>query len=254
MLRKRSHERRRSAADEPTSTTPHEHGHFEDLRSDKSKSEAIWTFLSGIDGIDDMLAQALLAKAHAAEPITATIADEMARQARAKHKLSPLFTGMLLMEGDLGDGELQAANGDDYIDVEFEVALDSGCTDNVCHPGDIPGYSVQSSAGSRRGQNFTVGDGNKISNDGEVHLNLQADLGDAHSDIKSTFQVANVCRPLMSVGRVCDNDHEVIFGKTRARIVAKSGETICTFEREPGGLYLAKFRLKRPLPFQRQGS
>ena len=27
LLRKRSHERRRSAADEPTSTTPHEHGH-----------------------------------------------------------------------------------------------------------------------------------------------------------------------------------------------------------------------------------
>ena len=45
-------------------------------------------------------------------------------------------------------------NDEDWVDVEFEVALDSGSTDNACHPGDAPGYLVESSRESRAGQNL----------------------------------------------------------------------------------------------------
>ena len=34
------------------------------------------------------------------------------------------------------DDDLALATAQEWIDVEFEVALDSGSTDNVCHAGD----------------------------------------------------------------------------------------------------------------------
>ena len=76
-----------------------------------------------------------------------------------------------LMEGE-NCGQI-LVNDDDWIDVEFEVALDSGSTDNVCHPGDVPGYVVESSQGSRAGHHFIVGNGAKVTDDGQVNLNLQ---------------------------------------------------------------------------------
>ena len=40
-------------------------------------------------------------------------------------------------------------NIDDWNDLEFEVALDSGAVVHVCGPGDCPGYSLEESPGSR---------------------------------------------------------------------------------------------------------
>ena len=97
-----------------------------------------------------------------------------------------------------------------------------------------------------------VGDGNKISNDGEVRFNLQT-IEDNPNDIGSTLQVAKVSRPLMSVGKICDNGMKVVFSSDKAEVM-KGAATVCTVERINQGLYLAKFRLKRPTaPFGRQG-
>lgn len=157
-----------------------------------------------------------------------------------------------ICEGDHPDEEILVAD-QEWIDVEFEVALDSGSTDNVCHTVDAPGYEVGPSDGSKRGQNFVIGDGRKISNDGQVCLNLQTMDADP-SSIASTFQVAKVSRPLMSVGKICDNGMDVVFSADKAKVVTKEGAEVCTFERVNGGLYLAKFRLKRPNNgFGRQG-
>ena len=98
-----------------------------------------------------------------------------------------------------------------------------------------------------------IGDGRKINNDGQVCLNLQT-MEDDPSSIASTFQVAKVSRPLMSVGKICDNGMDVVFSADKARVVTKEGAEVCMFERVNGGLYLAKFRLKRPTNgFGRQG-
>ena len=53
-----------------------------------------------------------------------------------------------LMGAEAMDEEI-LANTQEWIGVEFEVALDSESTDNVCHEGDAPGYTVQASAGSK---------------------------------------------------------------------------------------------------------
>ena len=64
--------------------------------------------------------------------------------------------------------------GDTWQDIEIEITLDSGCVEHVLDAGDAPGYCLLQSAGSKRKQNFVVGNGHKILNKGEVHFNLEA--------------------------------------------------------------------------------
>ena len=110
-----------------------------------------------------------------------------------------------------------------WEDLEFEVALDSGSVVHVCAPDDIPGYMVQASAGSRRGQEFLMGDGGTIPNLGESCLNLS----DAGRDLRSVFQIAAVTRPRMSVGRICDQGHSVTFNNVMAVVHAADGSELC---------------------------
>ena len=72
---------------------------------------------------------------------------------------------------ELEDVEL-LVNEQEWEDVEFEVALDSGSIVNVCHPDDCPGYAITESVGSKSGQHFVVGDGGRLPNMGEWNLNL----------------------------------------------------------------------------------
>ena len=64
--------------------------------------------------------------------------------------------------------------------------------------------------------------------------------------MSTMFQVAAVSRPLMSVGRLCDNGIDILFKKDRADVLASDGSAILGFERQVGGLYVAKLKLKRP--------
>ena len=60
-----------------------------------------------------------------------------------------------LMEAE--DMALLVNESQEWEDVEFEVALDSGSIVNVCHPDDCPGYVMTESPGSKVGQHFVVG-------------------------------------------------------------------------------------------------
>ena len=140
-----------------------------------------------------------------------------------------------------------------WEDVEFEVALDSGCTDHIAAEVDTPGYELEDSPGSRAGQAFIIGDGGRLPNKGQKRLRLET-TGENKNTIDSIFQIARVARPLMSVGRICDNDNEITFKKTVAIVREEAtGDEICRFHRPDGGLYVAKLMLKRPRPppFQR---
>ena len=74
------------------------------------------------------------------------------------------------------------------------LATDSGaCTHVMDASVDAPGYTVHLSSGSRRGQSFIVGDGHPVPNEGEVHLNFDASVGDGSvAPIQSSFQVAEI--------------------------------------------------------------
>ena len=55
----------------------------------------------------------------------------------------------------------------EWVDVEFEVTLDSGAIVHVCRDSDTPGYDLRDSAGTRRGQNFLAGNGCTMPNLGK---------------------------------------------------------------------------------------
>ena len=153
----------------------------------------------------------------------------------------------------IAGGDQAILSNETWEDIEFEVALDSGSQDHVCDEVDCPGYTTVASPGSARGQCFIVGDGGKLENMGQRAINMQP-LQDSSVDMQSCFQTARVTRPLMSVGKMCDNGLEVTFNDKRAIVRDKDGAQVCVFERAPGGLYLGKFRLKCPSQgFTRQG-
>ena len=141
-------------------------------------------------------------------------------------------------------------NIDDWNDLEFEVAFDSGAVVHVLGPGHCPGYSLEESPGSRRGQEFLIDDdGGTIPNLGQNRLKVSG--SSANSDIKSVFQIAAVTRPLMSVGKICDEGHIVTFSDVTAVVHNKNGEEFCKFHRATGGLYVAKLKLRLPAGFGR---
>ena len=72
----------------------------------------------------------------------------------------------------IGTGDAEVLSSETWQDVEFEVALDSYSQDHVCDEVDTPGYSTVASPGSSRGQCFIVGDGGKLANMGQRHLNM----------------------------------------------------------------------------------
>ncbi len=154
------------------------------------------------------------------------------------------------------EDELNIAGDEEEEYVLIEIALDSGAGDHVAAALDAPGYTVEASAGSRRGQNFVGAGGHRMANKGQIALNLLAPngVGDGEEKISTVFQVADVTRPLWSVSKVCDAGYDVKFSKKRATIMDEHGQPVCVFERQ-GGLYVARMRLRNPKyrGFSRQG-
>ena len=118
---------------------------------------------------------------------------------------------------------------------------------------DAPGYNVKESEGSRHGKGFVVGNGERIANEGEVALNLEAPNGEGGAQpLRSVFQSARVTRPLMSVSQICDNGFKCIFERDKATVVDENMQPKFVCERR-GGLYLSPMKLKAPSPpFGRQ--
>ena len=56
----------------------------------------------------------------------------------------------------------------------------------------------------------------------------------------------------MSVGKICDEGHNITFDAVQAVVREKDGTEICKFYRTPGGLYVAKMKLRNPACFGRQ--
>ena len=98
------------------------------------------------------------------------------------------------------------------------------------------GHLTEVSPGSARGQCFVVGDGRRLSNTGQRSPNLET-LKVSTTSLMSRFPIARVTRPLMSVGKICDNGMKVEFDDVKAVVRDSSGFRICCFERKPDGLY-----------------
>ena len=90
-----------------------------------------------------------------------------------------------------------------------------------------------------------MGDGGTIANLGQKKLNLSDD----DHNLCSVFQIAAVTRPLMSVGEICDEGHNITFDAVQAIVRDKTGAELCKFHCTPSGLYVAKMKLRNPAGF-----
>ena len=167
--------------------------------------------------------------------------------ARSSLSFLPVSSLQLCETAD-ADG-LEINMNEDWCDVEFEVGLDSGSKDHVCDEADTPGYVLESSPGSSRGQFFIVGNGGRLPNMGQNILNIEPE-SDGSTSLKSCFQIARATRPLMSACEICDSGMKVEFADTKAIVKAPQGSKVCAFERKPGRLYIYKMRLKQLFPWQ----
>ena len=141
--------------------------------------------------------------------------------------------------------------------TKIKVALDSGAGVHVINRRDAPGYKVNPSPMSKAGAAFLAADGGRISNYGEVHVNLMTfDSGGTAHKVTSKFEAADVTRALWSVGLICDSGLDVQFSSKKALVKDQRGNEVCVFHRE-NGLYVAEVQVENPEHpegFQRPGN
>ena len=128
----------------------------------------------------------------------------------------------------------------------MEIILDSGASDHVAAREGIPGYAVEESPGSRAGRHYTGASGHRIANEGQASVLMALPAGEGRAnDVKSTIQVANVTRPLMSVSKICANGMSVLCKKDCALILDKHDKVVGKFEQR-NGLYTATVQVRNP--------
>ena len=88
-------------------------------------------------------------------------------------------------------------------------------------------------------------DGNCILNQGQVSLEMMP--RESTAEINANFQVADVTRPLWSMGQVCDGDLEVLLTKTHAVVRGpRRGNKSLARTGRRRGLYRSKMRVRNP--------
>ncbi len=133
-----------------------------------------------------------------------------------------------------------------------KVAIDSGAGSHVMPPADLEGYALEPSPASIRGKGFVAANGGRIDNLGQCHIKMGQK---GENGMKTTVQVAEVSRPLMSVSQICDahSDNRVIFSASEG-IVMRNGTVLARYPR-CGGLYVAEMEIDdaKPAGFRGQG-
>ena len=112
-----------------------------------------------------------------------------------------------------------------------ECVLDSGAADSVCPRSMAPEFPVEDTEASRAGVYYTAADGGRIANVGQQALPVALENG---ARTVATFQVADVSRPLMSVGRVCEMGNRVLFGAGGGYILNIATGGVTPFYRKEG--------------------
>ena len=125
------------------------------------------------------------------------------------------------------------------------VAVDhvqAGAGDHVLARIDVPGFTVEESPASRAGRGFVAANNKKIANEGQTTVRM---LDNDGRGLRSVFQVAEVPRPLWSVGKICDAGFHAKLSKDKAVITDEAGREVLVFERKQG-LYLGLLQVRNP--------
>ena len=128
---------------------------------------------------------------------------------------------------------------------KLKIAADSGAVDHIANPSNLPGNAMLIKTQAHR--DFVNASGGGIKNHGQANVGLKTASGRM---VANTFQVADVCRPLHSVGKICDGGFNMVFTKNQAVVIPegmlddflKNCQQLVTYERE-NGLYIAEFEV-----------
>ena len=135
-----------------------------------------------------------------------------------------------------------------YVPEEMKIciALDSGAVDHCANLRDLPNDVFVINDQPRR--KFVNASGDDIDYWGQAQVRLQKQDG---KHIGSSFQVMDVCRPLHSTSKICDQGCNVVYTDKEAVVVPKglldkflaSVQRLATYPRA-GGLYVAEMTVK----------
>ena len=84
-----------------------------------------------------------------------------------------------------------------------------------------------------------------MDNEGQILLEMLAPLEQREfNEVDVTLQVKDVCRPLLSVSKVCDKgQHTVTFDAKKAIVRDSKGRIVCMFHRN-GNLHIGRMKIK----------
>ena len=119
---------------------------------------------------------------------------------------------------------------------EICMVMDSGAADAVAPDAMAESIPITESPGSRQGQHFMTADGTRIPNKGQKSFTAVSEEGQR---LGLTFQIADVSRPLASVGKMCDNHKAVLFMRKGGYVIDLNTGDRTRFNREEG-VYIMK--------------
>ena len=128
---------------------------------------------------------------------------------------------------------------------KLKLTLDSGAAESVIPSQVAPHIEVVKPACPERNTNYVMANGEVARNRGEKHIPVQTAEGE---QCLVRVQVTDVTKTLMSVGKICDAGHRVVFDKGGGYIENTNNRKRTRFERnKQNGLYVLE------VSFQRQG-
>ena len=139
---------------------------------------------------------------------------------------------------ELGD-ELHHVNTPEW--VQIDVVMDSGAAESVAPSSIAPWLDIKESEGSKFGRKYLSASGEVLPNLGEKNLDVVTEEGMA---AKTTFQIADVTRPLCSIARVCDKGNQVVFHAEGGYVEDRHGNR-SHFERK-NNIYMMTFHALDP--------
>ena len=119
---------------------------------------------------------------------------------------------------------ISGADGETLI-----FTIDSGASENVISEEMASRYPTRPSAGSQRGLVYTAANGTTMANKGEKEVTFMT--GEGHTCMMK-MQVTDVQRPLISVSRLCDAGHKVVFTRAGGYIQHEGTSQVTSFYRD----------------------
>ena len=151
-----------------------------------------------------------------------------------------------LLTGDDEDNNTELLNVDDKVDKDgwrkIVAVVDSGAGENVIPKNLIDFVPIMATARSMSGKGFQGAGGEHIANHGEQQISFRTKEGQVR---KTTWQVADVRRPLMSVSKMAAAGNEVVLNGKDPRVTNLRTKEVTQIRRE-GNVYVLDLWVQVP--------